>query len=235
MLSNTAQKAIEAYGGMDLWKNATHIEAAVSAKGLAFTLKRRPFFVNAKIEMETSRPLSKLTPIGKNKTITGVLDGQHVRLENEKGDTLAQRENPRTLFPFGKRLFCWDDLDMSYFANYAFWNYFTLPKLLMNETIKWTEIATGFLVAEFPESLPTHNPQQHFRFDNETGLLVQHNYTADIISKFATAANVVVSHDKNEQGHIFPNKRLVTPRSKSGKPLNMPVLIDITVHSFKLK
>jgi hypothetical protein len=235
MLSNTAQKAIEAYGGMDLWKNATRIEAEVSAKGLAFTLKRRPFFVNAKIEMETTRPFSKLTPIGTNRTITGVFDGQHVRLENEEDETIAERENPRAFFPFGKRLFRWDDLDMSYFANYAFWNYFTLPKLLMNETIKWTEKTPGFLIAEFPENIPTHNPIQEFIFDTETGLLLQHNYTAEIISKLATAANVVVSHSKNSQGYIFPNKRLVTPRSKSGKPLKMPVLIDITVHSFNLK
>ena len=26
---------------------------------------------------------------------------------------------------------------MAYFANYAFWNYFTLPNLLMNPAIVW--------------------------------------------------------------------------------------------------
>lgn len=235
MLSDTALKAIEAYGGIELWRNSTRIEARVSAKGLAFTLKRRPFFVNAKIEMETSRPFSKLTPIGKNKTIAGVLDGHHVRLENDKSETIAERQNPRTLFPFGRRLFRWDDLDMAYFANYAFWNYFTLPKLLMNENIVWTEKAPDFLLAEFPEDIPTHNPIQEFRFDTRTGLLLQHNYTAEIISRLARAAHVVVSHSKNSHGLIFTDKRLVTPRGKSGKPLKRPVLIDITVHSFNLR
>lgn len=235
MLSITALKAIEAYGGIELWKNSTRIEAEVSAKGLAFTLKRRPFFAHANIEMETSRPFSKLTPIGKNKTIAGVLDGHHVRLENEKNDTIAERLNPRTFFPFGRRLFSWDDLDMAYFANYAFWNYFTLPKLLLNEKIVWTEKAPGCLIAEFPGNIPTHNPMQEFHFDTETGLLLQHNYTAEIISQFARAANVVVSHSKNLQGLVFPDKRLVTPRGRNGKPLKKPVLIDITVHSFNFK
>ncbi len=42
MLSLTAQKAIEAYGGAMLWQNSKYLEAIVSVKGLAFTLKRRP-------------------------------------------------------------------------------------------------------------------------------------------------------------------------------------------------
>ena len=38
----TAQKAIEAYGGQDCWTGADGLEAQFSARGLAFTLKRRP-------------------------------------------------------------------------------------------------------------------------------------------------------------------------------------------------
>jgi hypothetical protein len=133
MLSLTAQKAIEAYGGIELWANSKFLEAEVSVKGLAFILKRRPFFDHANIKLEIGRPFSKLTPIGKNKGIYGILDGHDVRLENEINEVVAERKNARQYFPFGRRFFYWDDLDMAYFANYAFWNYFTLPKLLMNE------------------------------------------------------------------------------------------------------
>lgn len=233
MLSLTAKKAIEAYGGVELWKKSKFLEAEVSVKGLAFTLKRRPFFDHSNIKMEIERPFCKLTPIGKNKSVSGFLEGRDVKLENENNEVIAERKNAREYFPFGKRLFYWDDMDMAYFANYAFWNYFTLPRLLMNEKIEWTEKSEGQLIAKFPESIPTHNEIQEFHFDKETGRLIQHNYTAEIISKLAKAANVVIEHSVSEN-LPFTSHRRVTPRNSKGKALKQPILIDITVHNFRL-
>ena len=232
-LSKTAQKAIDAYGGAELWKNHMYIEAEVSVKGLAFTLKRRPFFENAKIIMEIVRPFSKITPIGKDKFVTGVLDGNSVRLENADGRIFSERENARTFFPYRRRLFYWDDLDMAYFANYAFWNYFTLPNLLLDSSIEWTETEFGTLNAIFPVNFPTHSCKQEFLFDKETGLLKQHNYTVDIISKLASAANVVKEHNKSANV-VYPSSRLVTPQNRKGTALKGPVLIDITIHNLML-
>lgn len=233
MLSKTAQKAIEFYGGYNLWQNSKYLEAEVTVSGLAFTMKRRPFFDRAKIMMEIARPFSKLTPIGKNKNITGVLDGHNVHLEDENGKVVAERTNPRDLFPYGRRLFYWDDLDMAYFANYAFWNYFALPNLLMNDSIIWNEKAEGILEAIFPDTIPTHSRKQQFRFDTSSGKLIQHNYTADIISKLATAVNTVFEHSA-ENGLMFPSARQVTPNNFKGGALKRPILIDIKVHSYRL-
>ena len=232
-MNQTAEKAVAAYGGKELWTKAKRIEAEVSVHGWAFTLKSRPFFKHAKIEMDVARPFSKLTPIGKRANITGVLDGHDVHLEDSNGKVVEERKAARRFFPGGRRLFLWDDLDMSYFANYAFWNYFTLPVLLMREDIIWKEIQPGWLEATFPENIPTHNKVQRFRFDLETGLLLQHDYTADIITKLATAANVVLEH-KQGNGFVYTSRRLVTPRSPSGKALPGPALIDITVHNFNV-
>lgn len=233
-MNQTLEKAIAAYGGREFWKKIKTLEAEVSVHGWAFTLKRRPFFKHAQIQMEVTRPISRLTPIGRNPQITGVLDGYDVRLEDANGRVIEERKNARGYFPGGRRLFYWDDLDMSYFANYAFWNYFTLPTLLMREDIDWKEIETGWLEATFPESIPTHNKIQRFRFDLKTGLLIQHDYTVDIISKLATAANVVLEH-KQGSGFTYPSRKLVTPRSPTGKPLPAPILIDITIHDFQIK
>lgn len=232
-VSPTVQRAIDAYGGLDLWKNHKFIEAEVSVKGLAFILKRRPFFERAIIKMEIARPFSILTPIGKNKSISGVLDGNEVRLENTQGMIIAERKNPRSLFPYGRRLFYWDDLDMAYFANYAFWNYFTLPNLLTNNSIERTEKSDGVLQAIFPTDFPTHSQIQEFHFDKISGLLLQHNYTADIISPLAKAANSVKEHKQFEQG-MYPSSRKVTPQNSKGNALKGPTLIDITIHEFKL-
>ena len=233
-LSETAEKAITAYGGRELWQNATTLDAVVSVYGWAFRLKWRPFFRHASISMDVHRPYSRLSPIGRNPAITGVLDGGDVRRENESGMIVSERRNARDYFTVGRRLLFWDDLDMSYFANYAFWNYFTLPVLLMREDISWTELEPGVLEARFPKEIPTHSRLQRFRFDRKTGQLLQHDYTADIISPLAKASNVVLAHRKNDSGLVYPSERSVTPRSPKGAPLSHPLLIHIDVHDFRL-
>lgn len=233
ILSATAEKALNAYGGSELWHNSKYIEAEVSVKGLAFVLKRRPFFNRAKIFAEVHRPYSRLTPIADDSSVAGVLVGHDAHLENPQGESIAERREARQYFSSLRRMILWDDLDMAYFANYAFWNYFSLPALLMRTDILWKEIIPGSLEAKFPESIPTHSPFQQFMFNNQTGLLVQHNYTAEIMSRFAKAANVVIDHSENN-GLVYPSVRRVTPRGLKGEPFKYPVLIDIEVHDFRL-
>jgi len=233
-MNQTIQKAVDAYGGRDRWENAKTIEAEFSAGGLAFFLKRRSPHKQAKAILEISRPICRITPIGRAINITGILDGPDVRLENENGKVIQERKNARQCFPGGRRFFYWDDLDMAYFANYAMWNYLTLPALLLRSDITWREIAEGCLEATFPQELPTHSRKQHFRFDLETGLLLQHDYTAEVISRFAKAAHVVLAHSESE-GLRFTSHRRVTPRSSKGNPRFGPTIIEIFIHKFSLR
>ena len=181
-MNQTLKKAIDAYGGQDAWTKAKSIEAEFSAKGLAFIFKQRPKFKRAKITLDISRPFSRIAPIGRNRDISGILDGPDVHLENANGEIVRERRNARKYFPGGRRFFYWDDLDMAYFANYAMWNYLTLPALIMRKDIIWNELEAGLVEAIFPIEIPTHSQNQRFRFDRETGLLLQHDYTAVIIS-----------------------------------------------------
>jgi hypothetical protein len=233
-LTETAEKAIAAYGGRALWQNAKTLEVEISASGLAFTLKRRPFFRHARMVMDVHRPFSALTPIGLDSVITGVLDGPDVRLENKQGQLITERRHARDYFTIGRRLFYWDDLDMSYFANYASWNYFTLPALLMREDIDWRELEPGLLEARFPDTIPTHSRVQRFRFDRQTGRLIQHDYIAQIISPLAAASNVVLQHAQNSEGLVYPSIRRVTPKGPKGRPLGGPVLIYLEIHDYRL-
>jgi hypothetical protein len=233
-LCRTAQRAIDAYGGVDLWKSATSIEAEVSANGLLFTLKRRTPLRHARITMKVDQPVSRITPIGKLSRVTGLMRLHDVELEDEGGSSLARRTGARMYFPYGRRLFYWDDLDMAYFANYAFWNYLTFPRLLLNTDIAWTEKADGVLSAYFPEHIPTHSREQEIIFDSETGLLRQHNYNADVVTPVATAANTVIEHARFD-GHDFPSLRRVTPRTRAGGARGFPLLVEITVHNYALK
>ena len=232
-MHQTSQKAVDAYGGKDLWAKAKSLEVEFSARGLAFVFKQRPIFRHARITMEISRPFSRITPIGRKGDISGILDGADVRLEDANGNLIRERKDARQYFPGGRRFLYWDDLDMSYFANYAMWNYLTLPALLMREDIIWNEIEEGLLEATFPKQIPTHSQRQCFRFDQETGLLLQHDYTAEVISSLAKAAHVVLDHSEID-GLRFTSHRRVTPRSAKGKPMRGPTLIEITIHDYHL-
>ncbi len=233
-LSLTAQKMLDAYGGAELWGKARHVRAEVSAHGLAFTLKRRPPFRKAQITCDVTRPFTRLTPIGQRADVAGVLDGEDVRLEQPDGTVLETRQNARSFFPGGRRIWRWDDLDMAYFAGYAFWNYLCLPALLLRPDIRWEECAPGHLRAHFPSKVPSHSPMQDFHIDMATGRLLQHDYAAEVISELANAANVITGHDEQD-GLTFANERRVTPRGFNGAPLPAPLLIYVKIHQFSVE
>ena len=231
MILPVAERALDAHGGRELWERARRIDAVVSVEGLAFVLKRRPFFREATISMEVQQPVSRLLPIGRTPSVTGVLRGGDVSLEDAAGTVLAHRDDARRRFRHFRRLLPWDDLDMAYFANYAFWNYFTFPALLLRTDIVWEEHAPGVLDAVFPSTLPTHSARQRFHLDPDSGLLRRHDYAVDIISPLARAANVVHAYAESD-GVRYPNRRIATPIGAGGAALRRPVLIDIRVHEF---
>lgn len=231
MNSRTASQVLDYYGGEKKWKEAQVLTAIVDASGWAFRLKSRPDFHLAHIYAELDRPYCRITPIGTNRDVVGVLDGQDVRLQDSRGNVIKTRKDARGYFG-GRRWLWWDDLDMTYFAAYAFWNYFTLPRLLQNNAIKWWEEQPGHLIAQFPDTIPTHSRWQEFHFTGE-GQLRQHNYVAEVISKFAKASNRVLLHNTSRDVP-YPSHRQVTPAKANGEPLGWPILIDIKVLDFQL-
>jgi hypothetical protein len=231
-LSTTAQRAIEAYGGEERWRAAAAIELELSAGGLAFRLKWQPPLIRARQRLAVREPRVRCHGIDRAGDI-GVLEGRDVRLEAPDGRILGERRDARAFFGPGRRWLYWDRLDQTYFACYAAWNYFTLPALLMREDVQWTESGAGLLEARFPPSLPTHSEVQRFRFDVATGLLLQHDYTVEIIGGWARAARVVLEHG-SQGGVAFPRRMRMTPRARDGLPRPFPVLVAVEVHRFVL-
>ena len=231
-LSLTAQKALTAYGGEDRWQKASAVEAVVSASGLLFWMKGHRPFRRLSIQMEIQRSRVRFRPIDRSGN-TAVLEGQTVRIEDSRDRVLQERPEARRFFAKGRRLFYWDNLDHAYFSGYALWNYLTFPALLIRKDIRWQEPSPGTLTAQFPPEIPTHCPEQQFFFDSSTGLLKQHNYTAEVVGPWAKAAHVVLEHSCWE-GLPFPSKRRVTPRKPDGSPRPFPTLVAITVHEWRL-
>jgi hypothetical protein len=231
-LTATARRALDAYGGEARWRAASAVLLELSAGGLAFRLKWQPPLVRARQRLELREPRVRCQGIDRAGNV-GVLDGLDVRLEAPDGRLLAERRNARALFGPGRRWLFWDRLDQTYFACYAAWNYFALPALMLREDIEWTERGAGLLEARFPPHLPTHSAVQSFRFDPGTGLLRQHDYTAEVIGGWAKAARVVLEHG-SAGGVIYPARLRMTPRAGDGAARKGPVLVAVDVHRFEL-
>jgi len=231
-LSATAVRALDAYGGQQLWREASRVEATLSAGGLAFKLKGRRALNHDEVCVDLSRLFVRQA--SPTEGTTAVLDGHSVRIEDNSGNVIEARADPRSRFPYGRRAFRWDDLDMAYFAAYAAWNYFSLPRLLLREDIRWSESAAGVLYATFPREIPTHSRRQRFIFNTQTGLLRQHDYTAQVFGSWARAANIVQEHTTGTQSIPYASRRRVTPRA-FGRPLPGPALVWIHVHDWRIK
>jgi hypothetical protein len=232
-LSKTAERAVAAYGGADLWKSAVAINATPSARGLAFRLKWQKPFQRAKARFEIAGPKARIQPIDSEGN-TGVLNGHDVAIEGKDGAIMESRPAARQYFPNGRRLLWWDRLDQTYFACYALWNYSTLPALLLREDIFWTEESDGVLDARFPAHLPTHSERQRFRFDTTTGLLVQHDYVAEVLGGWAKASMAVLEH-RLWNGIPYVSRRRGTPTGPRGQPRKGPVMVEIEVHEWRLE
>jgi hypothetical protein len=223
-----AERVLEAYGGAERWRRARRVTAMANAGGLAFRIKRRPVFAPVALDCAVHRPFCRLTPIGRDAGLTGVLEGGETRLEDAAGRVTARRPQARGYFPGGRRLWRWDDLDMAYFAGYAFWEYLTFPASLMNPAIDWSAPTPTRLRAEFPADLPVHSRVQTFDVDPETGLLTRNDYVAEVIGGWAKAANRVLAHRVCD-GLQVPAERLVTPQGPFGRALPGPALIRLSL------
>jgi len=226
-----AERAIEAYGGEARWREARTLEVTVSCWGWALRLKWRPRMERCRAVMEVHQPRVRVDLPGDRGV--AVLDGHDVRLEDRSGRVVGERRQARRFFPYGRRLLWWDDLDFGYFAAYALWNYLTLPALLLRPDVGWQATSEHSLRATFPEELPTHSAEQAFHFDPATGLLRQHDYTAEVFGGWARAANVVRAHQRSPVP--FASSRRVTPLGGDGRPAAAPLLVGIELLDLALR
>jgi hypothetical protein len=226
-------EVIVRHGGLDRWRALDRIEAELSSGGLAFASRGQ---ARALIERHvTVHPHARrvvLEPFPRQ-GICGEWTPDRVRIMDEDGQTVAERRHPRQAFASLLRQFRWDDLDMLYFAGYALWNYLSFPFLLADPGVDVQEQIPSSprhdswrrLNAIFADGYPTHSARQSFLFD-EHGLLRHHDYVADVIGRWASAANVPLASEE-VGGLRFYTRRRVYPRIKQGLVLPFPTLVWI--------
>jgi hypothetical protein len=223
------ERAIDAYGGEARWREIDTIDARATCGGLLFNWKRGGGFDNVEIKVKVWEPWARLAPVDSAGS-QGILSGHGVRIESPAGELLAERPYARDGFPYGRRLFRWDLVDVVYFTAYAFWNYLTLPALLIRDDIRWEQLDETTLEANFPDWIPTHSRKQQFRFDPDTGLLEKYDYTAEVFGSWAKATHVL-GH-ASADGVLYVNERHIRPHV-NGKPAPFPLLIHAVVHDYR--
>lgn len=84
----------------------------------------------------------------------------------------------------------------------------------------------------FPDSVPSHNRQQVFYF-NDTGILIRHDYNADVLGGLP-AANYALE-PKIFDGLIVPTKRRVYARAPDGRLLLERTAVTIDFHTIQTR
>ena len=242
-VSELLDQVLEAHGGLERWRAAKTIRAAVRAGGMLLRT-RMPGnrFADYRLQMELAEPRIAMEPF----PVQGqraVFDHGRVRIETEGGDVVASRDDPRPLF-FGRsgvrRNLRWDACDATYFAGYAMWNYLTTPLLFTREGMKvseggaWREAGEEWrcLWVEFPDGLDTHSRRQAFYVD-DSGLLRRQDYTAEVVSRAARTAHYMEQH-REFGGLVFPTKRRVVPRGPGGRSLRLPVMVWLEIDEIEV-
>jgi hypothetical protein len=234
VLSPTASRALAAYGGEAVWRDATTVESTVTVGGLLFQLKGINIPAHASITVDVKRPHTVIQPVDESGD-TGVLDGFSVTIMAPGGRILEQRVDAREHLQNASISTKWDRLNLLYFVGYAFWGYYTLPRQLMRADIEWTELGDGVLQAGYGTNLPVHSRIQRFWFDRKSGLLRRNDYTPVAAARDARAANVVFEH-RLSNGIAYPSKRRVKiSLGQYGWVLPFPDFITIDVERWQLR
>lgn len=233
-LSPTAARALKAYGGEAVWRDAVTVESTVTVGGLLFQLKGINIPPHAKITVNVHRPHTVIDPVDESGDI-GVLDGFSVTILSSSGTVVAQRADAREHLQNASVSTKWDRLNLVYFLGYAFWGYFSLPSQLTRPDVEWTELSDGLLQADYGTELPVHSRFQRFRFDKKTGLLRRNDYTPVAAARDARAAHVIFEHGVSN-GIPYPSKRRVKMSlAQYGWVLPFPDFITIDVERWQLR
>ncbi len=234
------ETAVEAHGGLQRWRSVREVKIRVRTGGIALPLRFKPApFKSCAVRVSTSVPKAAIAPYPR-KGHQGIFENDTVAIVGPDGAVVKERRDPRAAFTGFRRKIFWDDLDALYFGAYAFWNYLNLPFLLsgpgfeLREMEPWDEDGERWrrLHVVFPDAVPTHCREQVFYF-NPKGLLVRHDYTAEVFGRWARAAHYSGVHTENED-LVFPARRRVFPRLRSGRALFLVTLVSIDIDDIEV-
>src|SRR5207249_7894723 len=110
-LSPTAARALKAYGGEELWKNASTVESTATVGGGLFQAKGTNIPPNATFTIDVRNPHTIISPVDANGDV-GVLDGFTVSIQSPGGAIIEQRSDARNSLQNASLTTRWDQLNL---------------------------------------------------------------------------------------------------------------------------
>jgi hypothetical protein len=214
-------EVLEAHGGLERWKTHKELSSTIVSGGTLWSLKGVDMTpIPRVVTTDLRRQWMSVTPFGDpNWTMTWMPN--HVKIQSNAGDVIAERENPRQAFAGHLFNTPWDPLHLAYFNGYAMWTYHALPFVLAEPGYHVTEIAPieqdginlrGISV-RFPIGIHTHTSEQRLYFTDDR-MLCRLDYEVDIWVN--TAASHIITDYITVDGLRLPTKRRVHPRAPDG-------------------
>jgi hypothetical protein len=88
------------------------------------------------------------------------------------------------------------------------------------------------LAVTFPPAIHTHSRRQVFYYDDELRLR-RHDYTADIVGRWANAAHMCADHAVVD-GLVIPTRRWVRPRGPGNRVMPGPTLVALRLSEIEV-
>jgi hypothetical protein len=203
----------------------------VERKGLAGTLD------DVRVEGLTRDQYVRITNFGSPGRVA-VFRPDRVRIEEENGSVLAQRDEPRATFDRHTESTLWDLLDLAYFSGSAAWECFTAPFFISGAGCQTEELAPcqengemwRRLFVWFPKTIATHALQQTFYFGPD-GLQRRVDY-CDELAGGAEVANYLTER-KTFSGITLPIRRRLLRRDLKGNVEPAPLLMEMSIFDAK--
>jgi hypothetical protein len=232
-LGNLVDLAIEAHGGLKLWREIKEIELKLSMTGIMFRIKGYPEGLpNITMKIAAHEQRMSISPYPQPGQI-GRFTPQRVWIEDAAGKIGGQLEDPLSSFAGYTATTPWNQLQLLYFFSYAFRYYLAMPFMLPESGFETRELEPHEengevwrrLHVKFPASVPTHSQEQVFYF-NQAGLLQRLDYAPSTSGR--EVAHYCFDHQSFD-GLMIPTLRRVVSRAPSGPQIHGPSLFLVVV------
>lgn len=229
-------EVLEAYGGIERWRELDSIRVHQIVGGVLWPLKNVDGVINdSTVEIRVQEQRAWHRPFTRQGLRSSYSpDRVAIETDNDSAEAVDAMMSPRDSFTDHTLETPWTMLQLAYFAGYAMWTYLTEPFSLTFHGVKteelgpWDEDGQVWrrLGVRYPSNIGTHSAEQVLYVDTD-GLLRRRDYQVDIAAA-SPAAHYMNDHRKFE-GIIVPMQRIVHGRDDSRHPVPVPVTVSIEI------
>jgi hypothetical protein len=230
--------AIDAHGGLDLWRKIRSIQVAASITGAIWFVKGQGDALKD-VVLTADTLTQRLTVDFPGQDKRAIFEPQRIVIQHMDGTPITDRDKPEQSFVGQQRETPWDDIHVIYFVGEALWTYLNVPFLYTQDGFVTAEIAPTEIDGEvcrrlqvtFPDHIKSHTRTQISCFGPD-GLLRRHDYTVDILGG-ATGLNYA-SEYRDVGGIVIPTKRRIYAYEGDYQPVWNPLLVRIDMGKITL-